>query len=517
VSVAAIPGADALALTAANSGVRVCFANPGTTEMPLVAALDRVPAVRAVLGLQENVCTGAADGYARMSRHAAMTLLHLGPGLANGLANLHNARRAHTPVVNVVGDHASWHLPYDAPLTSDIAALAGTVGTVHVVTDAASVGDVTRCAIEKAHQLRGISTIIVPADYQQRTVAESSAAPAEIADYARVDGDRVTQAANRLRKAGPAAVILLGGNALSRSAQEAAWRIASNTGARLFCETFPARAERGGGLPNIDRLPYFPEQAVAALKDAEVVVVAGAEEPVAYFGYEGIPSMLAPPGASMPLARPVEDAQAALLELSEILGGTTVSMPAEPIEQPDDSEPLTGVTVGRVVAAGLPDDAIVSVEGGTSGYPFYTASAGAAAHTVLTNTGGAIGQGLPCALGAAIAAPDRPVVALQSDGSGLYTAQALWTMAREWCNVIVLIAANNTYNVLRTELARHGNSEFGPQATALTSLADPCIDWVALANSFGVCASRATSAGQLRKAFNEALSIGGPQLIEMSL
>jgi acetolactate synthase-1/2/3 large subunit len=504
-------------LTAANSGVRVCFANPGTTEMPLVAALDGVPGVRAVLGLQENVCTGAADGYARISGHPAMTLLHLGPGLANGLANLHNARRAHTPVVNLVGDHASWHLPYDAPLTSDIEALAATVGTVHVVTDRTSVGDVTRRAIEGAHRLQGISTIIVPADHQQHNAVVPPTEPATITTRAHVPDDRLNKVAHQIRDAGSRPVILLGGNALSRSAQQAAWRIASSTGARLFCETFPARAERGGGLPNIDRLPYFPEQAVAALKDASAVVVAGADEPVAYFGYAGIPSVLAPPGAIVELARPTEDAETALLELAEMLGGAPPSASTSHPEQPDDSAVLTGAAIGQVVAAGLPDDAIVSVEGGTSGYPFYTASASAAAHTVLTNTGGAIGQGLPCALGAAIAAPDRPVVALQSDGSGLYTAQALWTMARERCNVIVLIAANHSYNVLRTELARHGNSDFGPQATALTSLADPNIDWVALATGFGVGASRVARVGELRKVLDDALTTDGPYLIEMTI
>jgi len=517
VSADAITGADALVLAAVRAGVRACFANPGTTEMPLVTALDRVPGMRAVLGLHENVCTGAADGYARIAGQAAMTLLHLGPGLANGLANLHNARRAHTPIVNVVGDHASWHLQYDAPLTSDIAALAATVGAVHTVTSRNSISRVMRSAIDDAHRSPGVSTVVVPADYQQHSASESVAEPGTRASRGRVDADRISQVAKHLRDAGPAAMMLLGGNALTRAAQEAAWRISSATGAVLFCETFPARAERGGGLPNIDRLPYFPEQAVAALKDAAAVIVAGADEPVAYFGYEGIPSVLSPPGAVVPLARPQEDAEAALLDLAEIIGGTVPSVRSTPVEQPDDAAPLTGSTVGQSVAASLPEDAIVSVEGGTSGYPFYTASAAARAHTVLTNTGGAIGQGLPCALGAAIAAPDRPVFALQSDGSGLYTAQALWTMSRERCNVVVLIAANHSYNVLRTELGRHGNSHFGPQANALTSLADPCIDWVALANAFDVTANRATTAGELRKTMDDAVAAGGPHLIEMAL
>jgi acetolactate synthase-1/2/3 large subunit len=512
-----ITGADALMSAATRSGLRVCFANPGTTEMPLVAALDRIPGFRAVLGLHENVCTGAADGYARINGHAAMTLLHLGPGLANGLANLHNARRAHTPVVNIVGDHASWHRAYDAPLSSDIAALAKTVGAVHQVAHRKDMAEVTHLAIEGAHRQRGVSTVIVPADHQQAQAAKSPLGPSHSPVRARVESSRVTKVAARLRRAGARAVILLGGNALTREAQQAASAIASATGATFFSETFPARAERGGGLPNIDRLPYFPEKAVAALKDTDAVVVVGAEDPVAYFGYEGIPSVLSPPGTLVRLARPREDAEQALLELAELIGAAPSSVPSSPIDLPDDDSELSGVSVGQVVAAGLPDGAIVSVEGGTCGYPFYTASAGAAAHTVLTNTGGAIGQGLPCALGAAIAAPDRPVIALQSDGSGLYTAQALWTMGRERCNVIVLIAANHSYNVLRTELARHGNSHFGPQATALTSLADPQIDWVALANGFGVPAGHVARVADLRKALDAAVAGGGPHLIEMAL
>lgn len=513
----AVTGAEALVRTAAHAGTRVCFANPGTTEMPLVAALDRIPGVRAVLGLHENVCTGAADGYARITGHAALTLLHLGPGLANGLANLHNARRANTPVVNIVGDHASWHLQYDAPLTSDIAALAATVGTVHTVTDRASIGEATRTAIDDAHRLLGVSTVIVPADHQQHRAPNQLAAPASTPSRGCVGGDTVKDVAARLHAAGSHAVLLLGGNALTRAGQEAAGRVAAATGLALYSETFPARAERGGGLPNIDRLPYFPETAAAVLQKAQTVVVAGAEDPIAYFGYEGVPSVLTRPGTLARLARPHENAETALIELADLLGGPVPATPAPAIEPPGPDESLTGRAVGQVVASCLPENAIVSVEGGTSGYPFYTASASAAAHTVLTNTGGAIGQGLPCALGAAIAAPDRPVIALQSDGSGLYTVQTLWTMSRERANVIVLIAANHTYNVLRTELARHGNAEFGPQAEALTSLGDPRIGWVALADGFGVPASRVTRVGDLRHAFTDAVDAGGPHLIEMAL
>ncbi|WP_312877662.1 thiamine pyrophosphate-binding protein [Lentzea indica] len=257
-----ITGAESLVLAAVRSGVRVCFANPGTTEMPLVAALDRVRGVRAVLGLHENVCTGAADGYARIAERAAMTLLHLGPGLANGLANLHNARRANTPLVNVVGDHASWHLPYDAPLTSDIAALAATVGTVHHVSDRAGLSDATSGAVREAHRRRGVSTLIVPADHQQAHAARTLTSPGLPTRRPAVDSDQIKDVAARLRAA-RRSVLLLGGNALTRSGQRAAGMIAADTGSTLYCETFPARVERGGGLPAIDRLPYFPETAAA--------------------------------------------------------------------------------------------------------------------------------------------------------------------------------------------------------------------------------------------------------------
>ena len=535
-------GAEELIRAAVAEGARVCFANPGTTEMPLVAALDSVPGIRAVLGLQENVCTGAADGYARIAGHAALTLLHLGPGLANGLANLHNARRAHTPVVNVVGDHASWHLPYDAPLTSDIAALAGTVGTVHPVAGRAGIAAATHAAFADAHTRPGVATIVVPADFQQQVAAKShterrggSPVPRTVslpgaaersATSLAPDTDLAAIAA-ALRRAGAGAVLLLGGNGLSRDGQAAAARIAEATGARLYSETFPARAERGGGLPGLARLPYFPEQAMSALTNATVVILAGAAEPAAYFGYQGIPSLLAPPGTVRRLAGPGEDAAHALEAVSELVTRSATATAARHhpasaaasarAEVPPQGTALSGAIVAAVLAAALPEHAIVSVEGGTCGYPFYDAAAGGPPHTVLTNTGGAIGQGLPCALGAAVAAPSRPVIALQSDGSGLYTPQALWTMAREHCDVVVLIAANHAYGVLRTELARHGHERPGSQASGLTSLDDPRVDWVALAGGFGISAARAATAGELRQSVKHAIAEGGPHLIEMTL
>lgn len=510
-------GASALLQALAAEGADVCFANPGTTEMPLVGALDAVPGVRAVLGLFEGVCTGAADGFARMSRRPATTLLHLGPGLANGLANLHNARRARSPIVNIVGDHASWHLAFDAPLTSDIESLARPVSgwyrsvarARHLQRDAA---DAMRAA---ASHPGCVATLVVPVDFQQlpAPAQEPSATPRPEAPS--VDARRVSEVARVLRSGVPV-VVLLGDRALSERGQLAAGRIAAASGAKLFAETFPARTERGGGLPDIDRLPYFPEAALKALGGAQVVL-AGAIAPVAYFGYEGLPSRLAPEESLLPLAAPGEPADEALEHLADLLEAPRVVPGVAPARLAVDAGALTPAAVGRLLSNALPDQAIVSVEGGTCGYPFVTASAHAVRHTILTNTGGAIGQGLPVALGAAVACPGRRVYALQSDGSAQYTIQALWTMARERLPVVVLITSNRRYGILQTELGRSG-IEAGPQARRLTLLDDPPFDWPALARGYGVPAWTAATTDELQQALARAAAhTEGPVLIEMRL
>lgn len=516
----AVTGAELLVATAVDLGIDTCFANPGTTEMALVAALDAVPGIRPVLGLFEGVCSGAADGYGRITGRPAMTLLHLGPGLANAAANLHNARRAYTPIVNVIGDHASWHLKYDAALTSDIHSLASPVSQwVHTTTATAQIGHDLAEAHRAAAVRRGPATLVVPTDYQIGPVDNPATATAAApAGLVAVPPPRVDEVAARIRGSRSRIVLLLGGNALDAKGQDAAWRLAAQFEATLYSETFPAVAERGRTLPDLDRLPYFPEQAIQALAGADVVVLVGAKDPVAYFGYEGIPSVLAPVGSSTLLADPTEDASSALVQLAELLDAAPVPVPPRPVGGGSSQHArLTGALVGQVVAGMLPEDAIVSVEGGTCGYPFFTASASSAQHTVMTNTGGAIGQGLPCALGAAIAAPHRPVIAVQSDGSAQYTLQALWTMARERCDVTVLIAANQTYNVLRTELDRHGTTDRGPAAQSLTSLGDPAIDWLGLARGYGVDAVRVHTTGGLAGAITDALSAPGPHLIEMAI
>lgn len=509
-----------------DAGSSVCFANPGTTEMPFVEAFDRVDGVRAVLGLFEGVCTGAADGYGRMTRRPATTLLHLGPGFANGIANLHNARRARTPIVNLVGDHASWHLAFDAPLTSDIDSLARPVSAWQRMSKRAD--DLARDARDAVAAAQagagGVATLVVPVDFQQEMqVAEPAAAPVDDATgLAVVPPERLVTLRRALQAGGAGIVFLIGGEALGERGQRAAARIAAATGAGLYGETFPARMERGGGLPDIDRLPYFPEAAIQAI-DGRTVVLAGAIAPVAYFGYPGLPSLLAPADRTLLLSQPGEDGSAALEALADALQAPAFApLPAHvPAHAPADDTapagPLTPQVIGRVVSGLLPDDAIVSIEGGTCGYPFVTASARAARHTVLTNTGGAIGQGLPVALGASIACPQRRVIALQSDGSAQYTIQALWTMAREKTPVTILIASNRRYAILQNELARAGVRPDGPQALALTELDRPAIDWLSLAAAYGVPAVRADTAQALAAELRAALDVAGPRLIEMVL
>lgn len=517
-----ITAARALLDAARAAGIDLCLANPGTTEMSLVAEIDAPGAPRAVLGLFEGVCTGAADGYARMLGRPAMTLTHLGPGFANGIANLHNARRARVPVVNLIGDHASWHLRYDAPLASDIESLARSVSAWYrsVASPQAAASDLLD-AVDAACANGGqVATLVFPMDHQAAALAApeapARASPRRV-ELAPVADAHIDALALTIETSGPVA-FLLGAHALDERGQRAAGRIAARTGAMLYAETFPSRTERGGGLPDIDRLPYFPEAARSALGGAARVVLAGARAPVSYFGYPGIPAELAPPEATVVLARPHEDASAALEALARRLRCDRDTPGVQVATHAVADGALTPQSIGRLLANALPEGAIVSVEGGTCGYPFATAAAAARRHTMLTNTGGAIGQGIPVAVGAALACPDRRVYVLQSDGSAQYTIQALWTAARESLPLVVLIASNRRYAILENELARAGITAPGPQALALTRLADPEIDWPSLARGYGVPASRVATTDELREALARAAArTDGPCLIEMRL
>jgi acetolactate synthase-1/2/3 large subunit len=512
-------GAEALIRSALAADVDVCFANPGTTEMHLVAALDAAPGMRAVLGLFEGVVTGAADGYARMSGKPALTLTHLGPGFANGIANLHNARRANTPVVNVIGDQATWHLAADAPLTSDIESLAKPVSVwVQKVKTAADVGPATVQAIAAARRAPGgVATLIVPADCAWGESPGPARALA-VDGPAAVRGDAIDSAARALRSGEPA-LILLGGNALTKRGAIAAARVIAKCGARAMYTVFPARVDRGAGVPAFAKFPYFPEQGIEVLGGVRQLVLAGALEPVAFFGYPNVPSRLTPAGCRITmLARPEDDAAAALEALADALGagpGDGVSAVHE--KRAPATGKLTPETLGLTLAALQPENAIVVDEAATSGAPWFTAAGQALPHSSIGLTGGAIGQGLPNAVGAAVACPDRRVIALQADGSGMYTVQSLWTAARESLDVKVIVCSNRMYRILKVELARADISQPGPNARSLTDLNRPDLDWVSLARGMGVPGERADSAEAFTAALGRSFASPGPYLIEAVL
>lgn len=508
-------GAESLVRTLVASGVELCFANPGTSEMNFVAALDQVAGLRPVLGLFEGVVTGAADGYGRMAGKPAATLLHLGPGLGNGIANLHNARRAATPIVNIVGDHATYHAHYDAPLASDVVGLARPVsGWVHRSSSAKTVASDGARAVQAARQAPGqIATLILPADTAWLE-ADRPAPPLPVAGPSPVGDLAIEQVADALR-AGRRTTLLLGGAALRRRGLEAAGRIAAKCGARLACDTFTARLERGAGLVALERVPYFAEQIVDFLKDTELLVLVGTRPPVSFFAYPGRPSWCAPDTCRiLSLAEAHEDGVAALEAVAVSIGAPVA--PAQRAERKPPNlptGPLNVMTAGQVIGHYLPENAIISEEAGTAvlGVAFFTTNA--APHDYLSLTGGSIGQGLPVATGAAVACPDRKVVALQGDGGAMYTLQALWTQARERLDVTTVIFANRSYVILNVELKRVG-AERGPKALSMLDLHDPALDWVSLARGMGVEASCAETAEQFAAQFASAMTSRGPRLIE---
>jgi acetolactate synthase I/II/III large subunit len=518
-----VNGAHALLRSLVASGVDTCFANPGTSEMHFVAALDGVPQMRAVLTLFEGVATGAADGYARMADRPAATLLHLGPGLGNGLANLHNARRAGTPVVNVVGDHATTHAKYDAPLQSDIAAIAGSVsGWVRHSALTAEVGADAAAAVAAARAGQ-VATLVLPADVSWDDGGEPATEPVPVAPRPQAAPEALRAAADALASGEPC-VLLVGGDATRADGLAAADRIAAATGARVLAETFPTRLERGAGVAPVDRLGYLVDVAVHQLEGARHLVLAGARSPVSFFAYPGKPSDLVPAGCHVHPLVPREGsvgggtATAALEELADLLAPGTAARTA-PADRPDlPTGPLTVQSAAAVVGALLPEGAIVVDESVTSGLGLPATTAGAPRHDWLTLTGGAIGYGLPAATGAAVACPDRPVWCLQADGSAMYTISALWTHAREGLDVTTLIYHNSAYAILRMELQQVGAAgllvDDGARARALLDLGAPELDFVALAAGMGVPGVRVTTAEELADALRRAAAEPGPHLVE---
>ena len=509
-------GAERLLETLVSSGVEVCFSNPGTSEMQLVSAIGNHENMRAILCLFEGVVSGAADGYARMSDQPALTLLHVGSGFSNSMANLHNAKRAHVPLVNMVGDHATYHLKFDSPLTSDVPAHAKICSDWFRGSESADDLAVAGAqAVQASLQGSGkIATLIAPANHAWEDSTQSAAAlprpDPQTAPEAGIERI-VTALGSELNTA-----LLLGGRALREESLAAAGRIAKACGARLLCETFTARLQRGAGRTPVERLPYFAEQVSEQLDGLEQLILVGATAPVSFFAYPGKESWLTPEGCEIhELATVDQDCLAALQAVAAKLGAheeAEKTPAAHDLTAPAGA--LSPLAIGQSLTMLLPDNAIVSDEAATCGLGIFPTTENAPAHDWLMITGGAIGQGLPLSLGAAIACPDRKVIALQADGSAMYTVQALWSMARENTDVTVVIMNNRSYAILNIELARVGAGQPTAKTLSMLDLSRPDIDWVNIAQGMGVPATKVTSAEEFHQQFAQAMSTKGPQLIE---
>ncbi len=513
-------GAQALIRTLVDSGVDTTFMNPGTSEMHYVAALDDVPDMRGILALFEGVATGAADGFARMAGRPAASLLHLGPGLGNGLANLHNARRAHTPLLNIVGDHATHHARYDAPLQSDIEAIASSLnGVIRASTTSGDVARDTARAVADAYGPPGqISTLILPADvcWDPCDGPAPAVAPRQ---PAAVDGNVISEIAAILRSSGESAAIMVGGTACMAGPAELAGRISASTGAKLLAETFPTRSQRGAGRVAVERLGYLAEFAQMQLDGLQHLILVEAASPVSFFAYPDKASELVPDGCTVhTLAVPGQNSTGALAALADL-----VAPDAEPVltsaSRPDrPTGELNAETLASAVGSILPEGAIVADEGNTTGLFVSGFTAGCPQHDWLCLTGGAIGYGMPVATGAAVAEPHRKVLNLQADGSAMYTFQALWTQVRENLDVTTVILNNSSYAVLNMELERVGAAGDGARARDMLDLTRPDLDFVSLARACGVeQVSRATTAEEFTTQLEAAFAVEGPAVVEAVL
>jgi acetolactate synthase-1/2/3 large subunit len=516
-----VNGAELLIKTATQAGIEVCFANAGTTEMPIILALDSEPGIKAILGLFEGVCTGAADGYGRMLDKPAMVLLHLGPGFANGIANLHNARRAKTPLLCLIGEHATWHRAADAPLAMNIEALAGTVSGWYQTNKSPATLSQDLAEAITASMYGQTSSLIVPNDHQWTECTGNGIAIPRFS-FDPIDPDSINKAVQLLRtyhKTG----LIIGGRALRHRGLHAAARIKALTECDLLTNTFPAYMERGIGLPEVIRIPYFPDPAIDLLSQYEAVVLVGTNEPVTFFGYKGFSSYLLNENQRrVQIASDRQNAAEALECLADALNAplsanVSKSLFVEPNRPSIPQGELTPEKICLVLAALQPEDAVIVDEGLTTSFSYYPLAAGLPMHSFLSIAGGSIGYGMPCAVGVAVACPDRPVINVQADGSALYTVQALWTEAREALNILTLICSNQSYNILKIELARAGITSIGPNATSLIELHHPAINWVKLAEGMGIPAVSVNTAEALAYEFCKALSEPGPHLIEMML
>ena len=510
-------GADAVIATLADNGVEACFANPGTSEMQFVTALDREPRVRPVLCLFEGVATGAADGYGRMAGKPAVTLLHLGAGYTNGAANLHNARRAYTPIVNVIGDHATYHRKFDAPLTSDIAGLAGPNSLwLKAAETADNAADLAAEAVAASYGPPGGSaSLILPADCAWSPATRKG--PTIVPPKAPPPPSAAVEAVARAIKDAAKPVLLLGGSTCNERGLAAAARLRA-AGARVITDTFIPRQMRGGGRFAPDKMMYFGEMALADLEGCDLMVLVDTVQPVAFFAYPAMPSVLVPEGCKpITLAERGQDGAAAMEALAEALGAKAAPS-AAPQAFPDrPAGEINPYTVGASIARHMPEDTVISDDAVTSGLPVFMQTKGARPHDWLALTGGAIGQGIPVAVGAAVACPGRKVLSLNGDGAAMYTVQGLWTMARENLDVTVVIFANHTYRILGVELSRTGAGKPGKAAASLLDLGSPRIDWVQLASGLGLAATRCETAESFDATFAAAMAQTGPSLIEVAL
>jgi acetolactate synthase-1/2/3 large subunit len=520
----AITGAETLVRTLLAGGIDTCFTNPGTSEIHIVSAFDRVPGMRCVLGLFEGVVTGAADGYARMAEKPACTLLHLGPGLANGLANLHNASRAQVPIVNVIGQHAIDHIRHDTPLTSDIESIARPYSKwLRTVRFAAEIGMDAAQAIAASRTAPGqIATLIVPADvaWGQSGWSEGGVVPQRPAapKVPFPQAENIARTAAMLRSGLPTAM-LLSGSALYGKGLEAAGRIAQATGVKLFVPYPIARLQRGAGLPAVERIQYIPEQAKAQLKEFRQLILVGTSAPLAYFAYPGKDCALTSPECDIQtLARAGDDLTGALEALAAEFQGHRRQASEESDGRPAiPSGEITLAGLADAIGALLPENAIVVDESMTSGRGIMAATKAAPPHDWLGNTGGSIGIALPLAVGAATACPNRRILCLTADGSAMYTAQALWTMARERARITTVVFANRAYAVLKREFSNLGIGDPGPRSRELFDIGHPDLDWVSLAKGMGVPATRVTSLDAFGTALREGFESDGPMLIEVPL
>jgi acetolactate synthase-1/2/3 large subunit len=510
-------GAESLVRTLVAGGVDVCFSNPGTSEMHFVAALDRVEGMRCVLGLFEGVVTGAADGYYRMKGTPASTLLHLGPGLANGLANLHNAKKANSGIVNIVGQHAVYHIEYNAPLTSDIEGLARPMSAwVRTSPDAKSVAKDGAAAIAAAKSSPPqIATLILPADTAWGE-ADGIAKVAE--DNQRVSySSQAVDAAAKVLKSGEPTLLLLTGNALTEHGLALAAQISGKTGCKVMGQTYNPKMARGRGRFAIDRIPYVIELALPILKDFRHIVLLEANDPVAFFAYPDKPSMLKPEGCEVHrVTANGENSVAALEALAGALGAKPSDVkPQKLVELAKPTGALTHASIAQAIAMAIPENAIMVDESLTTGRGFFPPTAVAAPHDWLQNMGGSIGFSTPVATGAAVACPDRKVICMVGDGSAMYTLQSLWTQAREGLDITTIVFANRKYQILLGEFNGVGAGEPGQRALDMLNLDRPALDWVSLAKGMGVPARSVTTADDFNKALADAMAEKGPKLIEV--